>query len=96
MLGCAVAEKTETVIELLTGWEYSIGLEVVRFMVDGDEYRYLIDRAFIAEASDRQKNTPKTFLNYIKTCPGRCRKNGVEIDHLGSLSRNEGEGVEDE
>lgn len=91
-----MGEKKETIVHLLSGLEYNDSLEIVRFLVDGDSYRYLIDKAFIAEASDRQKNTPKTYLNYIKTCPGRCRKNGVEIDHLGSLLRNEGGGDNDE
>ena len=87
-----MAEKSAAIIEQLPGWEYSYTHDVVRFMVDGDEFRYLIDRAFVAAATPYHQKTVRRYFNYIKSCPGRCRKNGVEI----FASKNNDDEVSDE
>ena len=77
-----MTEKKAAIIERLADRDYSDSMVVVRFLVDGvDEFRYLIDKAFVAEASPYHKKTVRRYFNYIKSCPGRCKKNGVEIEH---------------
>lgn len=81
----------ETSVDYLGTSRYSDAEDLVTFHVDGDIYRYLIDRAMLSEAPSRSRSTGKTWLNYVKKCPGRCKKNGVEINHLGSLENNNDE-----
>lgn len=79
----ATTEKKQANIIHLGTVTYDDARDVVSFQVDDDIYKYLIDGAMLSEASDRSKSTAKTWFNYVKNCPGRCKKNGVEIKHLG-------------
>ncbi len=78
-----MAEQTKTKVMMVARYAHGDGYEVVVFYVDGDIYKYLIDRAMLAEAPARSKASAKTWLNYIKKCPGKCEKNHVPIAHCG-------------
>ena len=85
-----VEKAKANIIHHGTYW-FSDSDDIVVFQVDDDWYKYLIMRAMLVEAPRKARKTGRGLLNYIKTCPGRCKKNGVEINHLGSLDNNNDE-----